>query len=100
MENNNEAQEVNQETKTQDANFKEVELRPISFDDMTGEQCNAIILKFCQDKIDNEFLLKYAYRAITPEVIEEVKVDVSKFFNELMCDVKQNCENLENEFIE
>lgn len=37
MENNNEAQEVNQETKTQDANFKEVELRPISFDDMTGE---------------------------------------------------------------
>ena len=36
----------------------------------------------------------------TPELIEEVKVDVSKFFDELMCDVKKNCKNLEIEFIE
>ena len=81
-------------------NFKEVELRSISFDDITDEERNVIILKFCQDKIDNEFLPKYAYRAITPEVIEEAKTDVSKIFNGFKCDVKQNCENLEIEFIE
>ena len=100
MENNNEAQEVNQETKTQDDNFKEVELKPISFDDMSEDERNAMILKFCQDKIGNDILLKYADREITPELIEEVKVDVSKFFDELMCDVKKNCKNLEIEFIE
>lgn len=72
----------------------------MSFDDMSEEERNAMILKFCQDKIDNEILPKYAYRAITPELIEEVKVDVSKFFDELMCDVKQNGDNLEIEFIE
>ena len=37
---------------------------------------------------------------ITPEIIEEVKADVSKIFNGFKCDVKQNCENLEIEFIE
>ena len=95
MENNNEAQEVNQETKTQDANFKEVELKPMSFYDMSEEERNAMILKFCQDKIGNEILPKYADREITLELIEEVKVDVSKFFNELMCNVKQNGDNLE-----
>ena len=104
MENNNEVQEVNQETKTQDvvenANYKEVELKPVSFDDMPEEERNAMILKFCQDKIDNEILPKYADREITPEVIEDVKVDVSKAFNGLKCDVKQNGENLEIEFIE
>ena len=100
MENNNEVQEVNQETKTQDANFKEVELKPVSFDDMPEEERNAMILKFCQDKIDNEILPKYADREITAEVIEEVKIDVSKAFNGLKCDVKQNGENLEIEFIE
>ena len=81
-------------------NFKEVELKLISFDDMSNEERNAMILKFCQDKIGNEILPKYADREITPELIEEVKVDVSKFFDELMCDVKKNCENLEIEFIE
>ena len=80
--------------------FKEVELKPISFDDMPEEEHNAIILKSCQDKIDNEILPKYADRAITPEGIEKVKADVSKIFNRFKCDVKQNCENLENEFIE
>ena len=104
MENNNEVQEVNQETKTQDGvenvNFKEVELKPMSLDDMPEEERNAMILKFCQDKIDNEILPKYADREITPEVIEEVKADVSKAFNGLKCDVKQNGENLEIEFIE
>lgn len=102
MENNNEVKEtgINQETKTQDANFKEVELKPVSFDDMPEEERNAMILKFCQDKIDNEILPKYAYREITPEVIEMVKIDVSKAFNGLKCDVKQNGENLEIEFIE
>lgn len=95
MENNNEAQEVNQETKTQDVNFKEVELKPMPLDDMPEEEYNAMILKFCQDKIENEILPKYADREITPELIEEVKADVSKFFNELMCDVKQNGDNLE-----
>ena len=48
MENNNEVQEINQETKTQDTNFKEVELKPMSFDDMPEEKRNAMILKFCQ----------------------------------------------------
>ena len=72
-------------------NFKEVELKLISFDDMSNEEHNAMILKFCQDKIGNEILPKYADREITPELIEEVKVDVSKFFDELMCDVKKNC---------
>ena len=81
MENNNEAQEVNQET--------------MSFYDMSEEERNAMILKFCQDKIGNEILPKYADREITPELIEEVKVDVSKFFDELMCDVKKNSDNLE-----
>ena len=84
-------------------NFKEVELKPISFDDMPGEDRNAIIaiiLKSCQDKIDNEILPKYADRAITPEGIEEATADVSKIFNRFKCDVKQNCENLEIEFIE
>lgn len=81
-------------------NFKEVELKPISLDDRPEEERKDMILKFCQDKIDNEILPKYAYRAITPEIIEEVKADVSKIFNELKCDVKQNCENLEIEFIE
>lgn len=100
MENNNEVQEVNKETKTQDANFKEVELKPMSLDDMSEEQRNAIILKFCQDKIDNEILPKYSDRVITPEIIEEVKADVSKIFNGFKCDVKQNGENLEIEFIE
>ena len=106
MENNNEVQGVNQETKTQDgvenANFKEVELKPkpVSFDDMPEEERNAMILKFCQDKIDNEILPKYADREITPEVIEEVKIDVSRVFNGLKCDVKQNSDNLEIEFIE
>ena len=104
MENNNEVQEINQETKTQDgvenANYKKVELKPVSFDDMPEEERNAMILKFCQDKIDNEILPKYADREITPEVIEEVKADVSKAFNGLKCDVKQNGENLEIEFIE
>ena len=70
MENNNEAQEVNQETKTQDDNFKKVELKPISFDDMSEDERNAMILKFCQDKIDNEIFPKYADRAITLEGIE------------------------------
>ena len=65
-------------------NFKEVELKPISFDDMPEEERNAMILKFCQDKIDNEILPKYTDREITPEVIEEVKTDVSKIFNELV----------------
>lgn len=104
MENKNEVQEVNQETKTQDANFKEVELNLMSFDDifddMSEEERNAMILKFYQDKIDNEILLKYTDREITPEVIEEVKADVSKIFNGFKCDVKQNCENLDIEFIE
>lgn len=100
MENNNEVQEVNQETKIQDANFKEVELKHMSLDDMPEEERNAIILKFCQDKIDNEILPKYADRIITPEIIEEVKADVSKIFNRFKCDVKQNGENLEIEFIE
>ena len=81
-------------------NFKDVELKPIAFDDMSEDERNAMILKFCQDKIGNEILPKYADREITPELIEEVKVNVSKFFNELMCDVKKNCENLEIEFIE
>ena len=100
MENNNEVQEVNKETKTQDANFKEVELKPMSLDDMPEEERNAMILKFCQDKIGNEILPKYVGRKNTPEVIEEVKADVSKFFDELMCDIKQNDENLEIEFVE
>ena len=100
MENNNEVQEVNKETKTQDTNFKEVELKSMSLDDMPEEQRNAIILKICQDKIDNEILPKYADRIITPEIIEEVKDDVSKIFNGFKCDVKQNSENLEIEFIE
>ena len=60
MENNNEVQEivVNQETKTKDANFKEVELKPMSFDDMTEEDRNVIdmILKFYEDKIGNEII--------------------------------------------
>ena len=81
-------------------NFKEVELKPMSFNGMPDEKHNAIILKFCQDKIDNEILPKYADRAITPEGIEEAKADVSKIFNEFKCDVKQNCKNLEIEFIE
>ena len=106
MENNNEVQGVgvNQETKTEDgienANFKEVELKPVSFDDMPEEERSAMILKFCQDKIDNEILPKYADREITPEVIEEVKIDVFRVFNGLKCDVKQNGDNLEIEFIE
>ena len=104
MKNNNEVQGVNQETKTQDgvenANYKEVELKPVSFDDMPEEERNAMILKFCQDKIDNEILPKYTDREITPEVIEEVKIDVSRVFNGLKCDVKQNGDNLEIEFIE
>ena len=104
MENNNEVQEINQETKTQDgvenANYKKVELKPVSFDDMPEEERSAMILKFCQDKIDNEILPKYADREITPEVIEEVKIDVSRVFNGLKCDVKQNGDNLEIEFIE
>ena len=45
-------------------------MKPISFDDMPKEERNAIILKFCQDKIDNEIFPKYADRAITPEGIE------------------------------
>ena len=100
MKNNNEVQEVNQETNTQDVNYKEVELKPVSFDDMPEEERNAMILKFCQDKIDNEILPKYTDREITPEVIEEVKIDVSRVFNGLKCDVKQNGDNLEIEFIE
>ena len=100
MENNNEVQGVNQETNTQDVNYKEVELKPVSFDDMPEEERNAMILKFCQDKIDNEILPKYTDREITPEVIEEVKIDVSRVFNGLKCDVKQNGDNLEIEFIE
>lgn len=58
MENNNEVQEVNQETKTQDINFKEVELKSVSFDDMTEEDRNVIdmILKFYEDKIGNEII--------------------------------------------
>ena len=100
MENNNEVQEVNQETNTQDVNYKEVELKPMSFDDMPEEERNAMILKFCQDKIDKEILPKYADREIPPEVIEEVKIDVSRVFNGLKCDVKQNGDNLEIEFIE
>lgn len=102
MENNNEVQEVDQETKTQDANFKEVELKPMSLDldDMPEEERNAIILKFCQDKISNEILPKYVGRKNTLEVIEEVKADVSKIFNGFKCDVKQNGDNLEIEFIE
>ena len=36
----------------------------------------------------------------TPELIEEVKADVSKIFNGFKCDVEQNCENLKTEFIE
>lgn len=100
MKNNNEVQEINKETKTQDANFKEVELKPMSLDDMPEEECNAMILKFCQDKIDNEILPKYVGRKNTPEVIEEVKADVSKIFNGFKFDVKQNDDNLEIEFIE
>ena len=100
MENKNEVQEVNQETKTQDANFKEDELKSVSFDDMPEDERNAMILKFYQDKIDNEILLKCTDREITPEVIEEVKADVSEIFNGFKCDVKQNGENLEIEFIE
>lgn len=73
-------------------NFKEVELMPMSLGDRSDEERNAMILKFCQDKIDNEILPKYAYRAITPEIIEEVKADVLKFFNGFKCDVKQNGE--------
>ena len=58
MENNNEVQEVNQETKTKDANFKEVELKPVSFDDMSEKDRNVIdmILKFYEDKIGNEII--------------------------------------------
>ena len=100
MENKNEVQEVNQETKTQDVNFREVELKPVSLDDIPEDERNAMILKFCQDKIDNEIFPKYADRAITPEGIKEAKADVSKIFNKFKCDVKQNCENLEIEFIE
>lgn len=62
-------------------NFKEVELKSMSLDDMPEEEHNAMILKFCQDKIDNEILPKYADREITPELIEEMKADVSKIFN-------------------
>ena len=56
MENNNEVQEVNQETNTQDVNYKEVELKPVSFDDMPEEERNAMILKFYEDKIGNEII--------------------------------------------
>lgn len=85
MENNNEVQEVNQDIKTQDANFKEVELKPVSFDDMPDVQHNSIdmILKFYEDKIGNEILPKYVGRKNTQEVIEDVTSDVSKIFNEL-----------------
>ena len=106
MENKNEVQEVNQETKTQDGventNFKEVELKPVSFDDMTEEDRNVIdmILKFYEDQIGNEIIPQYADREITPAVIEEVKADVSKIFNRFKCDVKQNGDNLEIKFIE
>lgn len=86
MENNND--ELNQETEIQEGienvNFEEVELKPMSFDDMPKEERNAMILKFCQDKIGNEILPKYVGRKNTPEVIEEVKTDVSKIFNELV----------------
>ena len=90
MENNNE--ELNQETKIQEgiANFKEVELNPMSLDDMPEEERNAMILKFSQDKIANEILRKYIGKQISPEIIEEVVADVSKIFNGLKCDAKQN----------
>ena len=85
MENNNEVQEVNQDIETQDVNFKEVELNPVSFDDMPDVEHNSIdmILKFYEDKIGNEILPKYVGRKNTPEVIEDVTSDVSKIFNEL-----------------
>lgn len=62
MVNNNEVQEVNKDTKTEDGventNFKEVELKPVSFDDMTEEDRNIIdmILKFYEEKIGNEII--------------------------------------------
>ena len=62
MENNNEAQEANQDTKTEDGventNFKEVELKHMSLDDMSEEDRNVIdmILKFYEDKIGNEII--------------------------------------------
>ena len=102
MENNNE--ELNQETEIQEcdenANFGEVELNPVSLDDMPEEERKSMILKFCQDKISNEILRKYIGKQISPEIIEEVVADVSKIFNGLKCDVKQNGDNLEIEFIE
>lgn len=58
MENNNEVQEVNKDTKTQNANFKEVELKPVYFNDMSEKDRNVIdmILKFYEDKIGNEII--------------------------------------------
>ena len=89
MENNNE--ELNQETEIQEgiANFKEVELNPVSLDDMPEEERKSMILKFCQDKIGNEILRKYVGKQNSPEIIEEVVADVSEIFNGLKC-AKQN----------
>ena len=114
MENNNETEKilVDAPQEVQDAQnqecvedngeekFKEIELKPMSFDDMSEEERNAMLLKFCQDKIDNEILPKYADKEITPEIIEEVKVDISNAFNGAKCDVKQNGDNLEIEFLD
>lgn len=90
MENNNE--ELNQETEIQEgiANFEGVELNPVSLDDMPEEERNAMILKFSQDKIANEILQKYISKQNSPEIIEEVVAEVSKIFNGLKCDAKQN----------
>ena len=90
MENNNE--ELNQETEIQEgienANFEEVEMNPMSLDDMSEEERKSMILKFSQDKIANEILRKYLGKQISPEIIEEVVTDVSKIFNGLKCDAK------------
>ena len=102
MENNND--ELNQETEIQEgienANFKEVGLNLMSLDDMPEEERKSMILKFCQNKIGNEILRKYISKQNSPEIIEEGVADVSEIFNGLKCDVKQNGENLEIEFVE
>lgn len=111
MENNNETEKIqvqetldaqNQECVENrgDEKFKDIELKPVAFDNMSEEERNAMLLKFCQDKIDNEILPKYADKEITPELIEEAKVDISNAFNGAKCDIKQNGDNLEIEFLD
>lgn len=99
MENNNETeknQHVEEPQEVQDAQNQE----GVEDNNMSEEERNAMLLKFCQDKIDNEILPKYADKEITPELIEEAKVDISNAFNGAKCDVKQNGDNLEIEFLD